>query len=100
MCIGPVSKDIMIDHLGNEDRLLGGAIIQSGYAAYGAGFKTAVCTKCNDTDGSTLAELDKAPMDVYRFFSADTTSIRNTYFTADKEQRKCDLISESDPFYA
>lgn len=100
VCIGPVSKDIMIDHLGNEDRLLGGAIIQSGYAAYGAGFKTAVCTKCNDTDGSTLAELDKAPMDVYRFFSADTTSIRNTYFTADKEQRKCDLISESDPFYA
>ena len=30
----------------------------------------------------------------------NSTSIRNTYFTADKEQRKCDLISESDPFYA
>ncbi|WP_428769981.1 PfkB family carbohydrate kinase [Treponema sp. HNW] len=99
VCIGPVSKDIMIDHLGHEDRLLGGAIIQSGYAASGAGFKTAVCTKCNDTDADVLAELDKAPMDVYHLYSADTTSIRNTYFTADKEQRSCDLISESAPFY-
>ncbi|MGP1602200.1 PfkB family carbohydrate kinase [Treponema sp.] len=99
VCIGPVSKDIMIDHLGHEDRLLGGAIIQSGYAASGAGFKTAVCTKCNDTDATVLAELDEAPMDVYRLYSADTTSIRNTYFTADKEQRSCDLISESAPFY-
>ena len=99
VCIGPVSKDIMIDHLGHEDRLLGGAIIQSGYAAAGAGFKTAVCTKCNDTDETVLAELDKAPMDVYHLYSTDTTSIRNTYFTADKEQRRCDLISESAPFY-
>lgn len=42
MVIGPVSLDCNIDHLGNERREVGGAVVASGFAAAGSGAKTAI----------------------------------------------------------
>lgn len=42
LVIGPVSLDHNIDHLGNERKELGGAVVASGYAAARSGSKTAL----------------------------------------------------------
>ena len=47
LIIGPISLDIMIDCHGEETRLVGGACVQSGYAASNAGARTAVFTKAS-----------------------------------------------------
>lgn len=93
--IGPLSRDIMIDFRGKEDRLLGGACVQSGYAASNIGGRTAVFTKASpDTD--VYSAFENCPADIFWRPSARTTSICNRYFTEDKEKRTCTLISRSD----
>ena len=98
LIIGPLSHDIMIDCHGQEQRLTGGASIQSGYAAANTGARTAIFTKASaDTDVYTA--FADCPADVYWKPSAATTSIRNQYFTEDKEVRECTLLSRCDPIY-
>ncbi|MCI1304807.1 MAG: PfkB family carbohydrate kinase [Lachnospiraceae bacterium] len=98
MIIGPLSLDIMIDCHDHEDRLTGGAVIQSGYAAANIGGRTAVFTKLNPADADVYDAFKNCPADIYWKPSAHTTSIRNKYFTEDKETRECTLISKSDAF--
>jgi hypothetical protein len=50
LVIGPVSLDHNIDHLGNERKEVGGAIIASGFAAANSGNRTALFTKFNPAD--------------------------------------------------
>lgn len=96
LIIGPLSKDIMIDCHDVETRLLGGACVQSGYAASNVGARTAVFTRASaDTD--VYNAFAGCPADIYWKPSAQTTSIRNKYFTEDKETRSCTLLSRSDP---
>ena len=96
LIIGPLSRDIMIDCHDQEQRLLGGASIQSGYAAANTGARTAIFTKASaDTD--VYGAFADCPADVYWKPSAATTSICNQYFTEDKEVRKCTLLSRCDP---
>src|SRR5699024_12811115 len=55
MVIGPVSLDCNIDHLGNERREVGGAVVASGFAAAGSGAKTAIfCTLRSEEHTSEL----------------------------------------------
>ena len=96
LIVGPVSLDIMIDCRGTETRLTGGAVVQSGYAAANIGARTAVFTKTSP-DVDVYAAFADAPADVYWRPSAAPTSIRNKYFTEDKERRECHLISCCDP---
>lgn len=96
LIIGPVSLDIMIDCHGREEHLTGGAVIQSGYAASNIGARTAVFTKLNPKDADIYRAFANCPADVYWKVSAHTTSIRNQYFTEDKETRKCTLLSRCD----
>ena len=95
LIIGPVSRDIMIDCHDVETRLIGGACVQSGYAAANTGARTAVFTKASP-DVDLYRAFENCPADLYWRPSKETTSICNKYFTEDKEKRKCSLLSQCD----
>ncbi len=98
LIIGPVSLDHNIDYEGNEHHEVGGAIVQSGYAAAKLGHKTALFTKLNPDDTDVDEAFENAGADLFWKASSHTTSIRNQYFTADKEKRDCRAISICDSF--
>lgn len=95
LIIGPVSLDIMIDCHDVETRLVGGACVQSGFAASNAGARTAVFTKASP-DVDVYRAFSECPADLYWKPSEKTASICNKYYTEDKETRKCTLISRCD----
>ena len=66
MIIGPVSRDIMIDCHDVETRLVGGAVVQSGFAAANVGARTAIFTKASPD------------IDVYGAF-ADCPNLKHVY---------------------
>lgn len=96
--IGPVSLDHNIDHLGNERKELGGAVVASGFAAAKSGNKTALFTKLNPADADVEERFAESGADLYWKESAATCSIRNQYFTADKEKRACTSMGVCDAF--
>lgn len=98
LVIGPVSLDHNIDHLGNERKELGGAVVASGYAAARSGSKAALFTKLNPADADVEARFAASGADLYWKASKATCSIRNQYFTADKEKRACTSMGVCDPF--
>lgn len=98
LVIGSVSLDHNIDYLGNERRELGGAVVASGYAAAKSGFRTALFTKANPADADVEARFLHSGADLYWKNSSHTCSIRNQYFTANKEKRACTSMGVCDPF--
>lgn len=98
LVIGPVSIDHNIDYLGNERKEIGGAVVASGYAAAGSGVKTAIFCKMNPEEVDVQARFAEAEADLYWASSHSTCSIRNQYFTADKEKRSCTSMGVCDPF--
>ncbi len=98
LVIGPISLDHNIDYHGNERKEVGGAVVASGFAAARSGNRTAVFTKLNPTDADVSARFAGSGADLYWKFSAATCSIRNQYFTADKERRSCTSLGVCDPF--
>lgn len=98
LVVGPISLDQNIDHEGNERREVGGAIVQSGFAAANSGNKTAIFTKLNPKDADPEAVFAGTGADVFWKPSAETCSIRNQYFTPDKERRDCRSMGKCDPF--
>ena len=97
LIIGHVSKD---ENITPEDRELsiGGAVVYSSVAARRIGANIAALTKLNADDVSALDVFTKYQVPYYYRDSKRTTSIRNTYFSADRERRKCEAISVADPF--
>ena len=89
LVIGPVSLDHNIDYQGNERKELGGAVVASGFAAAKSGNRTALFTKLNPADADVEARFKDSGADLYWKESKATCSIRNQYFTADKEKRAC-----------
>ena len=98
LVIGPVSLDHNIDYLGNERREVGGAVVASGFAAAKSGFRTALFTKLNPADCDVEARFSGSGADLYFKPSTHTCSIRNQYFTANKEKRACTSMGVCDPF--
>jgi len=98
LVIGPVSLDHNIDYLGNERKELGGAVVASGFAAARSGNKTALFTKCNSKDANLQERFAPSGADLYWAESKATCSIRNQYFTADKEKRACTSMGVCDAF--
>lgn len=96
--IGPVSLDHNIDYEGNERKELGGAVVASGFAAAKSGYKTALFTKSNPSDTDVEARFANSGADLYWKESKQTCSIRNQYFTADKEKRACTSMGVCDAF--
>jgi len=98
LVIGPVSLDHNIDYLGNERKELGGAVVASGFAAAKSGFKTALFTKANSSEANVEERFEGSGADLYWKESKHTCSIKNQYFTANKEKRACTSMGVCDPF--
>jgi sugar/nucleoside kinase (ribokinase family) len=98
--LGHVSKDVIVDHLGVETRLLGGAVVQSAAAAARSGARVLVVTKAAAADRESLGFMDDWGVDLIVGGSAATTSILNVFRTADHERRDTSLLSRADPFQA
>ena len=98
LVIGPVSLDHNIDYLGNERKEVGGAVVASGFAAAKSGNRTALFTKLNPADANVEERFAASGADVYWKESKETCSIRNQYFTADKEKRACTSMGVCDAF--
>lgn len=98
LVIGPVSLDHNIDAQGVERRELGGAVVASGFAAAKSGSRTALFTKANPADADLEERFRDSGADLYWKPSSATCSIRNQYFTADKEKRSCTSLGVCDPF--
>ena len=77
---------------------MGGAVVASGFAAAKSGNKTALFTKLNPADADVEERFRDSGADLYWKPSAATCSIRNQYFTADKEKRSCTSMGVCDPF--
>ena len=91
LVIGPVSLDHNIDCLGNERREVGGAVVASGFAAARSGNRTAVFTKLDPADADLEQTFAGSGAQVFWSPSKATCSIRNQYFTPDKEKRPLHL---------
>ncbi|MCX7786805.1 MAG: PfkB family carbohydrate kinase [Spirochaetes bacterium] len=95
--IGHVSKDIMV-YGGKEERLLGGAVVYSSAAAARSGAKVLVITKAAKEDLPLLDVMRHPNVEILVVPSPTSTSIRNEYFSEDRERRKVTLLSQADPF--
>lgn len=98
LTIGHTSLDYNIDYLDNTVVEIGGAVIYSSAAAYALGHKVAAITKLAKDDTSRLDALTLPKEDIYCSICEHSTSIRNKYFTADKERRSCTCLSQAESF--
>ncbi len=95
--IGHVSEDIMI-YGDDHQAFTGGPVIYSSHAAATNGKKVLVVSKAADRNDPDFNSMRAKGIDVRRISSPSTTSIRNTYLSADKERRICELLSQADSF--
>ena len=99
LIVGQPSLDINTDYDGRLEKMVGGAVIASGYAAGASGAKTAVLPKCDLSVVDPVKSFEKAQnVTVFPVSSKACTSISNTYLTADRERRICKAISHVDPY--
>lgn len=96
--MGPISLDHNIDYLDNERKEVGGAVVASGFAAARSGNNTAIFCKLNTKDADPRDRFEGSGADLYWKESTHTCSIRNKYFTANKEKRECTSMGVCDPF--
>lgn len=90
LIIGQITLDHNIDYDGREEYMNGGAVTFSGYAAAAIGHRVAVLPKGN----SKVIDPEKifAQSKVEKIFAVECetcTEMQNTYFTADRERRRC-----------
>jgi sugar/nucleoside kinase (ribokinase family) len=98
LIIGHISLDYNIDYLDHQIIEIGGAVIYSSASAYALGHKVGAVTKLAPADRDRLSALVIPEEDIFCIDSPTSTSIRNKYFTADKERRECRCISQGAPF--
>lgn len=98
LSIGNLSLDFNIDCNDNQVVEVGGAVIYSSAAGIAGGYKVGVVTKLNPTDKDRLNKLVVPKEDIFYVPSKYSTSIKNKYFTADKERRKCTCLSQAEGF--
>ncbi len=96
--IGHITEDINIDHEDNAVRICGGAVLYSSASAHALGHKVAAVTKLADADFARLAQFTLPEEDIYVRACDASTTIRNKYYTADKERRDCVCLSRGTPF--
>ena len=98
LMLGHISQDVLIDHQNVRQDIVGGAVVYSSFAAGSAGKRVKVITKLADKDLHILKNLQHPLVDWDVLPSKQSTSIKNIYFTADKERREVILLSQADPF--
>jgi len=98
LMLGHISQDVLIDHQNVRQDIVGGAVVYSSFAAGSAGKRVKIITKLADKDLHILKNLQHPLVDWDVLPSKQSTSIKNIYFTADKERREVILLSQADPF--
>jgi len=94
MVVGQPSLDRNTDYLGNSVREVGGAVVYASYAAAALGHSVLALAKCNSAEIDIHAVFAKATaVTIAPCLSDSSTSISNTYHTADRERRSCRAIS-------
>ena len=97
LILGHISKDIIVTPEG-EEHLTGGAVVYSSITARRIKANVMALTKLNRDDLSLLKVFGANHVPVVHCLSPQTTSIRNTYPTSDRERRTCEAISIATPF--
>lgn len=98
LLVGHISKDIMIDYLGNETRIIGGAVIYASAVYDVVGINIGVISKLPKVEEKLRLDLQNRRVKWIIKDSNDITSIKNQYFTKDKERREAILLSKADSF--
>lgn len=98
LVIGHITKDYNIDHEKNLTELCGGAVLFSSAAAFALGHKTGAVTRLDKNDAERLESFTLDKQDVYCSFCNGSTTMKNEYFTADKEKRNSTCITCAEPF--
>lgn len=96
--MGHISLDYNTDHLDNEMKVVGGAVTFSSASAYALGHRVAAVTKLAPADMDRAESLTIPKEDIFCLPACSSTVMRNKYFTADKERRKCTCESVGTPF--
>jgi len=100
LIVGQPSLDINTDYLGRTIHEIGGAVVYAGYAAAALGHSVLALGKCDPAQIDLPAVFAKAKnVTLAPCAARSSTSISNTYHTADKERRTCWVISRI-PAYA
>jgi sugar/nucleoside kinase (ribokinase family) len=97
LILGHISKDIIVTPE-SEEHLTGGAVVYSSIAARRINTNVMALTKLNQDDLSLLSIFETWDVPVVHRLSPQTTSIRNTYLTSDRERRTCEAVSVAAPF--
>lgn len=100
LIIGHITKDYNIDPLGNTVEICGGAVLFSSASAYALGHRVAALTRLSPADKDRAESFTIPKEDVYIIDSAESVTMRNQYFTPDKERRKSTCLSRGDAFTA
>ena len=99
LIVGQLSLDVNTDYDGREERVVGGAVLASGFAADATGAKVAVLAKGNRAIADPVTAFASRPgIEVIPVDSVSCTSISNVYHTADRERRTCRAISHVEPY--
>lgn len=98
--IGHISEDNNIDHEDNAVTICGGAVLYSSASAAALGHKVAAVTRLAKKDSDRLSQFTLDKDDIYVIESEKSTTMRNKYFTADKERRNSTCLSVGTPFTA
>ncbi len=96
--IGHITMDYNIDHLGNEEKIVGGAVVYSSASAHALGHTVAAVTKVAPADMDRMDTFTIPKEDIFCIPSKTSTNMKNQYLTADKERRICSCSSKGDPF--
>ncbi len=90
MIIGQITLDHNIDYDGREEFINGGAVTFSGYAAAATGHSVAVVPKGDVRVIDPFRVFADSRVDaIFPVVSETYTEMQNTYFTADRERRRC-----------
>lgn len=100
LIIGHITIDQNIDHLGNETKIPGGAVVYSSASAYSLGHNVAALTKVAQKDKDRLNAFTIPKENIICLDSKESTDMYNKYLTPDKERRICRCFSKGDEIMA
>lgn len=97
LILGALSKDIIITPESVEHSI-GGAVVYSSVALQHLGANILAVTKLHPDDRQALEVFERYGVPHLFRESPCTTSIRNTYHTADRDRRSCEALGMAAPF--
>ena len=99
MIIGQITRDHNIDWDGREEFRAGGAVTFSGSAAAALGHSVAVLPKGDSTIINPFDIFKSSKVEkIFPVESHHCTEMQNTYFTADRERRRCLCTQMIEPY--